>query len=245
MHVARELAQRLRCELFNGYGLTESCAMATALDGQAHREAIATGDEQRLSSVGRAVPGMEVSIVGDDHRELAPGEVGQIALRGLKVSSGYLDRPDATAERFLPDGWMLTGDQGHLSAARRPDPGRAHRRDDHLRRHQRAARRGRGRGARPRWRGVLRGVRRAERALGPGGPARGRRRRRGEASAPRSCGRSWPGGWTATRCPRWCTSWRSCPTPRSESFSARRSRRASPVAHPETDARPTSGVPEP
>lgn len=117
MHVARELAQRLACELFNGYGLTESCAMATVLDGRAHYEAIAAGDEQRLSSVGRAVPGMEVSIVGDDHRELGPGEVGQIALRGLKVSSGYLDRPGANAERFLPDGWMLTGDQGHLSAA--------------------------------------------------------------------------------------------------------------------------------
>jgi long-chain acyl-CoA synthetase len=117
MHVARELAQRLRCDLFNGYGLTESCAMATALDGQAHRDAIATGDEQRLGSVGRAVPGMEVSIVGDGHRELAPGEVGQIALRGLKVSSGYLDRPEATAQRFLPSGWMLTGDQGHLSEA--------------------------------------------------------------------------------------------------------------------------------
>jgi long-chain acyl-CoA synthetase len=117
MAVARELAQRLRCELFNGYGLTESCAMATALDGQAHRDAIAAGDEQRLGSVGRAVPGMEVSIVGDDHRELASGEVGQIALRGLKVSPGYLGRPEATAERFLPDGWMLTGDQGHLSAA--------------------------------------------------------------------------------------------------------------------------------
>jgi long-chain acyl-CoA synthetase len=117
MHVARELAQRLRCDLFNGYGLTESCAMATALDGHAHRDAITAGDEQRLGSVGRAVPGMEVSIVGDDHRELAPGEVGQIALRGLKVSSGYLDRPEATAERFLPSGWMLTGDQGQLSAA--------------------------------------------------------------------------------------------------------------------------------
>ncbi len=117
MPVARELAQRLRCDLFNGYGLTESCAMATALDGQAHRDAIAAGDEQRLGSVGRAVPGMEVSIVGGDHRELAPGEVGQIALRGLKVSPGYLDRPEATAARFLPSGWMLTGDQGRLSAA--------------------------------------------------------------------------------------------------------------------------------
>jgi acyl-CoA synthetase (AMP-forming)/AMP-acid ligase II len=117
MHVARELAQRLRCDLFNGYGLTESWGVGTARDGQAHRDAIAAGDEQRLGSVGRAVPGMEVSIVDGEHRQLAPGEIGQIALRGLKVSSGYLDRPEATAQRFLSDGWMLTGDQGHLSEA--------------------------------------------------------------------------------------------------------------------------------
>ncbi len=114
MDVARELTGAFDCELMNGYGLTESTAMATALDGAAHRRALATGDDEMLAGVGRAVPGMEVRILGPELEESRPDTAGQIALRGPKVTAGYFNAPAETAARYLPSGWLLTGDEGSL-----------------------------------------------------------------------------------------------------------------------------------
>ncbi len=114
MDVARELVGAFDCELMNGYGLTESTAMSTALDGTSHRRALADGDDATLASVGRAVPGMEVRILGPELEELPPGDDGQIALRGLKVTAGYFNAPTETEAKYLPSGWLLTGDEGAL-----------------------------------------------------------------------------------------------------------------------------------
>ena len=63
-----------------------------------------------------AVGYTEVRIVDvdDPDRELAPGEDGEIALRGPSVATGYWNAPAATAEVFREDGWFLSGDIGHL-----------------------------------------------------------------------------------------------------------------------------------
>jgi len=50
----------------------------------------------------------------DSARELRAGEDGEIALRGPAVALGYWQMPAETADVFLPDGWFLTGDIGHL-----------------------------------------------------------------------------------------------------------------------------------
>lgn len=115
MEVARELLVNFDCELINGYGLTESTAMATALDGAAHRLALSSGDDELLASVGRAVPGMEVRIVDPDGDEVPSGSNGQIALKGPKVTAGYFNSPAETSAKYLPSGWLLTGDEGSLS----------------------------------------------------------------------------------------------------------------------------------
>ncbi|SDP88770.1 AMP-binding protein [Lentzea jiangxiensis] len=64
-----------------------------------------------LVSVGRPVPGMELRLLDDDGTEVADGSVGEIALRGPSLMTGYWDDPDATATAFR-DGWLQTGDLG-------------------------------------------------------------------------------------------------------------------------------------
>jgi acyl-CoA synthetase (AMP-forming)/AMP-acid ligase II len=116
MPVARQLVTRMRCGIVNGYGLTESSALATSLGPEAHARAVADGNEALLGSIGQCAPGVELRILGKDNCEVPAGELGQIALRGLKISPGYLNNPAETAARFLPGGWLLTGDQGRLLA---------------------------------------------------------------------------------------------------------------------------------
>lgn len=104
--------ERFGIPIVNAYGLSETVVVGT---GTAIRpEHYATADE--FKSVGTPVGFSEVKIVdaGDPGRELPPGEDGEIALRGPGVALGYWQMPEETAAVFLPDGWFLTGDVGHL-----------------------------------------------------------------------------------------------------------------------------------
>jgi acyl-CoA synthetase (AMP-forming)/AMP-acid ligase II len=104
-----ELIRRVVDELpfptiITGYGLTEGgTASATAPDDDV--ETIAT-------TVGRPRPGFELRIVDADGRDVAPGEHGEILLRGGSIMSHYLDDPEATAAARSDDGWLRTGDLG-------------------------------------------------------------------------------------------------------------------------------------
>lgn len=67
---------------------------------------------RRCGSVGRGT-GVSISIMDDAGRHLAPGERGEVAVKGPTVTSGYENDPEANAAALV-DGWFRTGDQGVL-----------------------------------------------------------------------------------------------------------------------------------
>jgi fatty-acyl-CoA synthase len=87
----------------DAYGLTETVSGDTFLD----RESIIT----KLGSVGRPCLHLELDVWDTEGRSVAPGEKGEIVLRGPKVFAGYWRDPDATAAAFA-GGWFHTGDVG-------------------------------------------------------------------------------------------------------------------------------------
>ncbi|HEU5301106.1 MAG TPA: AMP-binding protein [Acidimicrobiia bacterium] len=97
-------------QVFQGYGMTESSAVLTALTPDDHR---AGGD--RLRSAGRAVPGVVLSIQDEDGNLLPQGETGEVCARAGNFMREYWNKPDATEEVFR-GGWYHTGDAGYLDA---------------------------------------------------------------------------------------------------------------------------------
>ena len=69
----------------------------------------------RVGSMGKAVPGHTVAVIGPDGQVLKPGETGQIAVKRPDpvMFLEYWGRPDATRDKFIGD-WMTTGDQGTM-----------------------------------------------------------------------------------------------------------------------------------
>ncbi|MGW1624040.1 AMP-binding protein [Streptomyces sp. NPDC002172] len=93
------------------YGMTELSPGTHIVPLDALREA-------PPGTVGKLIAGTEMRIVSldDPHKDLGIGEPGEIAIRGPQVMKGYLGRPDATADMIDADGWLHTGDVGHVDA---------------------------------------------------------------------------------------------------------------------------------
>ncbi|MGX2997374.1 acyl-CoA synthetase [Streptomyces sp. JNUCC 64] len=89
------------------YGMTETLInTAVRVDG-----------EPRAGTVGPPLRGVGLRLVDESGAELTahgPDAVGQVQVRGANLFSGYLNRPDATAEAFTADGWFRTGDMAVL-----------------------------------------------------------------------------------------------------------------------------------
>jgi len=104
--------RRFGIPIANSYGLSETIVVGT---GTATVPGI-PGLTRNFRSVGIPIGYSEVRIVdsSDPGIVLGTGETGEIALRGPSVAAGYWNMPRETAESFLPGGWFLTGDMGHL-----------------------------------------------------------------------------------------------------------------------------------
>lgn len=93
-------ARLLGLPLNEGYGLTEAGPSVT----------VGTGDDVPVGSIGRPLGGVEVRLADSSGAAAAPGEPGEILVRGPNVFDGYWDDPAATAGALDADGWLHTGD---------------------------------------------------------------------------------------------------------------------------------------
>jgi long-chain acyl-CoA synthetase len=93
-----ELFQGMGIPLLEGYGLTETAPVLSTNPPE----------DPRPGTLGVPVPGVEVRL--DTDRGPSTETVGELLVRGPNVSSGYWNRPDATARAFTEDGWFRTGD---------------------------------------------------------------------------------------------------------------------------------------
>jgi fatty-acyl-CoA synthase len=108
---SEELVQRIQREMVPGirvgYGLTETGNLVAVNTGQ-------DPASKQITTVGRPLPGVEVRVLDVDGSVLPEESVGELAVRGPGVMSGYYRQPGETAQVFTGEGFFLTGDLGML-----------------------------------------------------------------------------------------------------------------------------------
>jgi acyl-CoA synthetase (AMP-forming)/AMP-acid ligase II len=112
--VQRAMALLPSVDFVNAYGLTETSSSIAVLTADDHRAALASADpavRQRLASVGRPLPTVEISVRDEQGAAVGPGVTGEIWVRGEQVSGEYLHRDGPGA------GWFATNDGGWFDEA--------------------------------------------------------------------------------------------------------------------------------
>ncbi|MBI4584475.1 MAG: long-chain fatty acid--CoA ligase [Planctomycetes bacterium] len=102
VEVMREFDERYKVNVLEGYGLSETSPVATFN---------VLWRPKKPGSIGQPIFGVEVKIFDDQDRELNPGEVGEVVIRGPNIMKGYYRRPEATAQA-MRSGWFHSGDLG-------------------------------------------------------------------------------------------------------------------------------------
>lgn len=105
--LALEAGSRIGCEIVQGFGMTE-------LSPVSH---LAPPGQSKPGSVGVSLPGTLTKIVDPSTNvELDEGQDGELCIRGPQVMLGYLNNQAATDAMIEPDGWLHTGDIGHVDS---------------------------------------------------------------------------------------------------------------------------------
>jgi long-chain acyl-CoA synthetase len=105
LEIIRGIQEKYGISIMEGYGLSETCPVATF--NLPHKE-------RKPGSVGTPIWGVEVKVFDPENREVPTGEVGEIVIRGHNVMKGYYNKPEATAEAFRGTPWFHTGDLGRM-----------------------------------------------------------------------------------------------------------------------------------
>jgi long-chain acyl-CoA synthetase len=92
------------CPVLEGYGLSETSPVASFNHVHIGR---------KPGSIGTPIEGVQLRVLDAEGFDVAPGEAGEIAIKGHNVMKGYWRRPDAT-EAAVVDGWFRTGDIGRM-----------------------------------------------------------------------------------------------------------------------------------
>ena len=104
IEIMRRVVDEMYCsEMIIAYGMTETSPVITSSE---------TDDpiEKQVSTVGRIFPHVEVKIIDENGRIVAPGQTGELLARGYNVMQGYWDDIEKTEESIDEAGWMHTGD---------------------------------------------------------------------------------------------------------------------------------------
>jgi long-chain acyl-CoA synthetase len=99
--------EKTGARICEGYGLSETSPVATC--NPVDRPAV-------IGSIGLPLPGTDVVLLDDDGRAVAPGEPGEIGIRGPQLMAGYWKQPAETARAMTADGFFRTGDIGTVDA---------------------------------------------------------------------------------------------------------------------------------
>jgi acyl-CoA synthetase (AMP-forming)/AMP-acid ligase II len=107
---ARDLEERAGCRILNLYGSLD-IGVATMTSPQTDLP------EARHTTVGQVVEATEFRLLGPDGEQAAPGETGEVVIRGANTAVGYFADPQGTARAFDAEGWGHLGDLGSVNAA--------------------------------------------------------------------------------------------------------------------------------
>jgi acyl-CoA synthetase (AMP-forming)/AMP-acid ligase II len=110
LDLLKECMEVFGCGFVQMYGMTETNGTIVALAPEDHDPR----GNPRMRSAGRALPGVEIAILGEDGQILGPNAVGEIITRSAANMTGYWNKPDATAKTIDEAGWLRTGDAGYL-----------------------------------------------------------------------------------------------------------------------------------
>jgi long-chain acyl-CoA synthetase len=101
--VAKLWLEKTGCPICEGYGLSETAPSASCNP---------VTSTEFTGSIGVPLPGTWFKLLDDEGHEVAPGQSGEIAIKGPQVMAGYWQRPDETAKVMTADGYFKTGDIG-------------------------------------------------------------------------------------------------------------------------------------
>jgi len=131
-YIWQDIVDHLRpLEITTGYGMTEVTASSTVTrpDDPMSRLLSTNGRLRDVGPAGTGGPDGKLVLYRvvnpDTGQDVAPGDIGELLARGPGVTAGYYNKPEATAEAFTADGWLLTGDlarmddEGYLTLAGR------------------------------------------------------------------------------------------------------------------------------
>ncbi len=98
--IAEKWYENTGCRILEGYGMTETSPLV----------ACNTYPDYQTDSIGKALPFTELKVIDQQGNTLAPGEKGELCVRGPQVMQGYWQQPEETANVLDENGWLRTGD---------------------------------------------------------------------------------------------------------------------------------------
>ncbi|MCR5177082.1 MAG: long-chain-fatty-acid--CoA ligase [Anaerovibrio sp.] len=99
LKIAQDFTAKFGINICEGYGLSEAAPVVS----------VNSPDKVKVGSIGPVLPGLEYRLLDSDNNEVAPGQPGELVVKGDNVMLGYWNLPEATAQT-IQDGWLHTGD---------------------------------------------------------------------------------------------------------------------------------------